>query len=651
MATATEQNKTSDPGKFQVRDVLAEALAYEKSNNLRLAAELYISILIRLPNHSSAALKLKKVGKKIGVPTRLLQPDVDRLLSLLQSGQTSSAAELSTALLVTAPREAVLHNFNGISLHSLGELERAERSFKNATLLRPNFAEALGNLGTLLLDQGRTEEAITYLDKSIALKPDSAPVLNSKAMALIAKREFSEALKCVDQILKISPNYATAFNAKGLALKELLNYREAIECYIKGLELDPHNIQLRMNLAFAYSDISEEQNAIENLEKVISIDPNNHESLMRLGILYSQTGRMNEAKSIILRTIEVEPNKFEAYRMLTVLQKFSVGDPEINEMRRRLEIAKNLDDKNGEMHLSFALGKVFQDVGEPKIAFEYLKTGNERKRESLEYSIGQDRELFLQVKNAFTKEFFDTYRGQRNPTEQLIFVVGMMRSGTTLTEQILASHSKVYGAGEVPYVNQFVRKLHANWRGVEAFDFKALADGYIGNLRPEAREFQRVVDKMPINCLWLGYILTAFPNAHIVNLVRDPRDVALSIYKALFISSGNQFSYDLTELGQFYLLYLDLMDYWRELFPNKIFDLRYEDLVTDLEGTARQLIKHCGLDWEDQVLSFQKTKRVVKTASLNQVRQGIYSTSVKGWQMFEEELAPFIKVLEAAGRL
>jgi len=634
---------------ISARETLKAAEDAEKRGDLLAATQLYSRMLSAFPSHQTSAKRLKKIHKMRGGGDHLSQLDVNQMVAFIQSGQMAAAADLGCRLVVLAPKEPVVHNFFGVSLMQLGEQRRAEIAFRTALKLRPDYVEALGNLGKLFIDQGRPRNALVVLNRAILQNPDYAEGLNNAGLALMLEHKLIEALGMFNRALKVRPDYVNAINSKGVALKEMLHYQEAIEMYQRGLAIAPENQELLTNLGYAYALILRNEDALAILGKVSALNPKNAEVIMRRGIIFGQQGDTKLALKNIERALEINGDMAEAHRVLTLFRKSSPGDSHIAEMKDLFgRSSKNPDSL---MRLGFALGKALEDVGDLKNAFEYWNVGNREKRKLLGYTIEADRNLFEKIRKHFDRAYFGNYRGYQDTTSQPMFIVGMMRSGTTLVEQILASQGEVFGADELHYIDNFARANLGFLDEHKAFEYEDFAKGYLEDLIPEAKTAPRFTDKMPINFLWIGLIKSVFPNARIINLKRDPRDVALSIYKNYFENFGNGYSYDLADIAEFFLLYLQIMDHWREVLPGQIYDIAYENVVNDLENEAKKLLEHCNLTWNDRILDFHNTKRLVKTASINQVRKPLYKSSLRKWEAFGEELSPFIDIMNKAGAL
>ena len=305
-----------------------------------------------------------------------------------------------------------------------------------------------------------------------------------------------------------------------------------------------------------------------------------------------------------------------------------------------------------QVQLSFALAKAYEDLADYDKSFQYLKAGNCVRKKQLNYHIDDERKLISKIRWIFTSASLPcAFAGAGKPSIQPIFIVGMMRSGTSLVEQILASHSQVHGAGELRTVYNLVRPLLKK-RGDEKAkqplsrrEIKALRDAYLSALHALKVPEKIITDKMPLNFRWIGFILCAFPEAKIIQLNRDPRATCWSNYKHYFFDKGNGYTYDLQDLAEFHKLYIDLMAFWRERFPNTIYELGYEDLTENQQAETRKLLAFCDLDWQPQCLDFHNTKRPVRTMSATQVRQKMYQGSSEAWRKYAAHLQPLIKGL------
>jgi tetratricopeptide (TPR) repeat protein len=308
------------------------------------------------------------------------------------------------------------------------------------------------------------------------------------------------------------------------------------------------------------------------------------------------------------------------------------------------------------MQLSYALAKAYEDLGEFDKSFNYLEQGNRLRHKELNYNISNDIRLVTKIKDIFSAGSLalDVSPGRNNALIHPLFIVGMPRSGTSLAEQILASHSQVYGAGELETMGKLVylilsdmpdQNVTQDSNKITRNEIYSVRDGYLQALTALGVPEKTVTDKLPLNFLFIGFILSAFPEAKIIHLNRDSRATCWSIYRHYFTGKGNGYAYDMGDLAEFYKLYIGLMSFWRERFSDSIYDLYYEKLTENQEQETRKLLQFCGLQWEEQCLDFHQTKRAVKTASNAQVRKQMYQGSSEAWRKYERHLQPLIKEL------
>ncbi|MFQ5438079.1 MAG: sulfotransferase [Paracoccaceae bacterium] len=633
-----------------LRDILRLAEAAQKAGDTERALSLYAQVLARAPNHARARNAVMKLRRASGAGAMLTQSDVDQVIALLNRGAYSAAADQTRVLIALAPREALLHNILGMALASDGSSRDAARAFQSALRINPDYAEAHGNLGSALVQLEQYDKARPSLLRAIALNPKLAEALNNLALVLHREGALAEALKYADKALALRPDYANALNTKGIILVDMDQNDAAIDCFRAGLKIAPRDGELTLNYGSALDRAGDIDGAIRVYRQAGDVEAIAPEAAFRLGDLFGRTGENDHAIEAFNRSIRLDPSMDKSCRNLSVIKRFVPGDPLISQMEARINDPRATDETR--MQLGFALGKALEDCGDFKAAFEYLRTGNREKRKIVDpYSTQKQRKLVGRIKSVFTPDFIQSLAPVAIRDKTPIFIIGMNRSGTTLVEQILASHSQVFGAGELEYLDMFGQANIETMDKLPLESFRSFAHTYVENLRALASGQPRVSDKLPANFHWVGLIAALFPNASIINLGRDPRDNCLSIWRNFFASSGNQYAYDLVELGEYYVLYRQLMEHWQALFPGRIHTLSYESLTADQERESRALLARCGLEWEAGVLAFHKTRRQVHTASVGQVRQKMYRSSVQSWKRFERELEPLFGVLERAGYL
>jgi hypothetical protein len=306
------------------------------------------------------------------------------------------------------------------------------------------------------------------------------------------------------------------------------------------------------------------------------------------------------------------------------------------------------------IELYFALGKAYENIKHYKKSFENYKLGNTIKRDATKYQINDDVTLFENIKSSFSNINFQNLDNVGNKSNKMIFILGMPRSGTTIVEQIIANHKNVYGAGELKDLTEIIREnflVNDKIRFPEKFNikdqafFNNMGTKYLENLDRYNANKNYITDKAPLNFRWIGLIKLILPKSKIIHCTRDPKDICLSLFKNIFEGQLN-FSYSLEEVGKYYKLYQNLMEFWKQLLPDFIYDISYEKLVKNQEFESRKLLDFCNLDWDKNCLTFYKNKRGIITASFVQARKPIYKNSVKSWQKYENELLPLFKILE-----
>lgn len=509
---------------------------------------------------------------------------------------------------------------------------------------------------------GRLEEAIPLYERYVALKPDNASAENNLGAALVALGRIDGAIGHLARALRLKPDWADAHSNMGRVLTLQGRTAEAATYFERALAINPEHADARGNLGSLCYEQGDVEAATEHFNRVLAVAADHVETHNNLANLYKDDGHFDKAMEHYSRAIELKPSHAQAHFNRAELKVFQPGDADLAAM-------KSLADSNSlppdeAICIHFALGKAFEDTGDYARAFEHLRTANKLKRRRIEYDEQQAAAVVDRIESTFSREIFDCElsdrsQGSGDPSEVPVFVVGMPRSGTTLIEQILASHPHVYGAGELKHLLDaavsVLRETGAKARFPESIPLldrvaiRRIGQTYLARLPVVPAGKIRIVDKMPLNFFNIGLIRLVLPNARIIHAVRDPMDTCVSCYSKMF-SSGNKFSYDLAELGRYYCRYHRLMEHWRAVLPaNAMFDVVYERVVDDIEGEARRLIEYCGLPWDDRCLDFHNTNRTVKTASCAHVRKPLFRSSVQRWRRFGAGLEPLMRELEAIG--
>lgn len=458
---------------------------------------------------------------------------------------------------------------------------------------------------------------------------------------LIAGDKPAEALAAFQAALSLKPDDAKIHNKIGLAYRLLKNTDAAIATYERAASLDPQSIVAQFNLGILHGDRGDFEQAVACYRKTLRINPRNVEALRHLARLLAQLGKIEDALVANRMLLALAPDDAETHYRVARLVPHPVPDDDTAAMTAAYERSQPSSEQR--KHLALGLGKILEDQMRYGEAFQYFLEGNAIHRARHSYGAEGYRAKFADVKATFNADLFARLAGSghRDPTP--IFIVGMPRSGTSLTEQILASHPRVHGAGELLTVTKLTAEIDPAAAPPERFE--EIGRKYVASLRQSAPEASFITDKLPQNFLHIGLIRLALPEAKIIHVRRDPADNCLSIFKTPF-TQGHPYAYELTELGRYHNLYRDLMAHWHAVLPGVIYDCDYEQLVHDQEAATRALLAHCGLEWDDACLQFYQTSRKVKTASIGQVHRRIYTSSVDLSRRYGDALAPLLQALE-----
>jgi tetratricopeptide (TPR) repeat protein len=549
-------------------------------------------------------------------------------------------------------------NARGEAYFELERFAEARADFDQALVINPNFVEALVNRARALTETEEFEPGLKAADQALALRPANALAWLARGHLLNALKRTDEALDAFARALAIQPDLAEAWLGRGSSFVLLKRHQEALTAFDRLIAIKPDDTDAWHGYADSLFELGRTDEAMTAYQKAMALDPDHAPVHGSLGNLLMVLGRFDEANQIYRKAIELDPQTPGFYGGLVSTKKFTAEDVAAMEALAADE-SVNLS-KRKRMVLDFTLGRAYEDNGDRRRAFQHLLAGNTAQRSLIDYDEAQMFRRFENMANIFTPELIAAKSGAGVNSPRPIFIVGMPRSGSTLAEQILASHPAVEGAGEV---QTFFHAMHeATGRAqnpqvsqgafpdfVPALDgetIRSIGETYltsIAKLAPSNKE--RITDKMLSNFWNVGLIHLVFPNAAILHTTRNPIDNCVSIFSLNF-KEVIPYAYDLAELGRFYMHCRGLMEHWhRVLPPGRVLDVQYEDTVADLEGQARRIVAHCGLPWDDRCLSFHKTERPVRTASLAQVRQPIYKSSVDRWRVYEEFLGPLLKEL------
>ena len=508
-------------------------------------------------------------------------------------------------------------------LMNAGDAKQAGMTCEKLNREYPTFAPGWHTTSHLMMRGGNPRAALAAIERALSLDPEVVTWQLQHGLCLARLGRFAKLAAVVEKLA--SKEMQSAYQHSALALLETqLGHREtALQRYLKAMELQPDDARHYYNAACLQRSLGSLEDAERNFDAAINRNPKDFESWKIRSDLRPQT---------------VERNHIAA------LEKLIDG---------------KIEDPKGSVQIHYALAKELEDTGEWQRSFATLKAGSDARRRLMQYDVSRDLDTIAAIKESFGATTFASAQPGSDNAEA-IFILGLPRTGTTLVERIIASHTDVFAAGEL---NNFAAQLTVMMQEKNAgkrvsrdqmvassaqLDFRRLGEAYVDSTRPFTGNTPRFIDKMPLNFLYVGLIHLALPNAAIINVERNPMDTCYAIYKQLFVDAY-PYSYDLEELARYYVAYRDLMQHWNSVLPGIVHTVRYEDIVDDAESQSRQLIERCGIDWQDQCLRFYENREASTTASTAQVRRPIYKSSIGKWRRYEKELQPVLDILQQAG--
>ena len=547
--------------------------------------------------------------------SNLSKEQITRVLNLFNSGQVQEALITLKLLNNEYPNVPLIFNLMGACYKSMDQVEEALEMFETASNIKPDYAEAYFNQGVIQQELNMLEKAIYSFKKTIEILPKTPGAYNNLGIIYRNLGQIDNAIESFEWAVAHKRDFAEAHNGLGACFHDIDKIDKAIECY---------------------------QNAI-------NYKPDYAQALNNLGIAYNELGQVDSAINSYEQAIKIEPDFVSAHYNLVDLKKYNLTDSQIQQITNLLE-SQNLN-LNEKVMLNFALAKIYENLGLKDQMFKFLDEGNILRKHELNFSFDITNEANQSIKDLFyTKNSELCKKEKYEYSSKPIFIVGMPRSGSTLIEQIISSHNEVLGLGEIDYLSKIISNLNQE---IPSLDKNLLTEESILSIRNKYLESPKIkiikekyfTDKWPLNFRNIGFILSAFPDAKIINTQRSSMATCWSIYKHYFSGNGNGWAYSQEDISNFYKLYEDLMNYWHYKFPNKIYDISYEQLTLNQEEETRKLLDYCELDWDENCLNFHKNNRAVKTASSLQVRKKIYQGSSEAWKEYEEYLQPLIKGL------
>ena len=626
-----------------VDELMKKATAGHRAGRLREAIGLYEQILARQPDNAQV-LHLAGIVRT-------------------QLGDYGKAADLLERCVALSPADSVAANNLGLALYPAGRREEAIQAFERALALKPDNATAANNLGNAQFKSRNLKEARAAFETALRIRPDYLEARSNLGHCLMLEGKGEEAVREFEAVLARRPDYAHAVEGLAGAYATLDRLDDVVVQRRKLAALEPRSPVRQVELGVALQAVDRFSEALGCYKSALDLDPRCAGAYARIGQSKLEAGEMDEALVALRKACALNPQSAFYWGLLARGTKVVAGDGTLAALEKLLAVKEELP-PDEQVYLHFALGKALADLGQNERSFDHYLEGNRINRGRITYDEADFLDRVDRAGELYSPALVQKCAGHGNPSSAPVFILGMPRSGSSLVEQILAAHPKVLAIGEANALREAVRKvdekkgaLYPDWLpdfGPE--DADALGAEYVDRLfriartRAPAADFgaiMRLTDKLPGNFLYLGLIQLALPNARVIHTRRDAVETCLSCFRIHFESL--RFTYDLAELGRYYRHYEMLMARWRSLLaPELVLDVDYETLVGDLEGTARRIVAHCGLEWDDACLSFHKVSRTVRTASMLQVRQPLYATSLRTWRPDDATLKPLLDAL--AGR-
>ena len=502
-----------------------------------------------------------------------------------------------------------------------------------------NDAQLIYLLGLSSINLQKFLDAEKYFEKLISIK--KTPEIYYTYGNIQKKiKKYNDAVISFENAIKLKPNFSEAYNNLGNT-KKIINKRdEAIVCYRKAIEFKNNNIEALISLSAILKEDRNYVDLIEVYKSILKLDKNNIKTLYNLGSAYLFTGNISEGKKYFEKIFEIDSSFVPSMRNYISVTEIDSKNKIFKELEKLDLSILNNEDKILALN---ALSKGYFDQNKVNLAFDNLDKSNSLKRDLSNFSLDDQRDQFRRIKFLFD-QLSNNEKNFSKISTTPIFIIGMPRSGTSLLEQILASHSKIYGAGELNFLQKVIDKIGLDNPNNPVEYFSTVRNYYIDQLT-KISDKPFIIDKLPLNFKWVGFIINSLPEAKIIHINRNPMAVCWSNYKTLFTDRGMDFTLSQDSIAEYYHLYLDLMNYWNIKYPRKIINIDYDDYVKNFETGTKSILNYLNLEWEEKIKSYDKTNRVVTTASFQQVRGKIKKDTSKGWRKYSDNLIRMQKVL------
>jgi len=571
--------------------------------------------------------------------------EIQQSISLLNQGQVAPAIHILNQLLKGKVATSDVHQLLGVAYFMQQELKKAEKHLLKALKITPSDTDASYNLAKLYFQTKQFNKAKTAIDATLKHRNDWPEGLFVAGLINVSMRQHLAGYRCFQAVVNQLPNNFEAICNAASALYELERFDEAIDLYTKTLKLKENHLPAICGLADALTKAGKELEAIASLEDFVEVYPI-VEIYNRLAVACKHAGLKEKVAVACKASLELDPMQGRPYRLLAEVNSFT----SIDDLRifSNALVIDGFDIKE-KKYIHFALGEAYESLNLFSDAMDEYDLANQLHRKTYQYSIQDDEKKLALYKEAYPNGSKSWAGLEMSDLDGVVFIVGMPRTGTSLVEQVLASHSQVSGAGELNYMEllwhsvgaKSAAEFHLNLAGKGDEYQQKLGREYLTRVSSFRKGAKLVTDKLPLNIWQLGQIKSILPNAKIVHCRRHPAATCLSIYKSIF-SGTHPYAYDQKELAQYYNIYSCLMEHWRQVYPDGFYEVSYEALVTNQEEETRKLLEYCELPWEDACLDFHKNKRAVKTASAYQVRQSMHTKSVDLWKRYGDGLKPLI---------